>query len=40
LTGNAGVSANLFKLVNKDYEVNFVRKDSVVVVPPVKACQV
>ncbi len=40
LTGNAGVSAQFFKLLKKEYEVNFVRKERVLVLPDIKGCQI
>lgn len=40
LTGNAGVSASFFKLLKKEYEVNFFRQEKVITLPPGKACQI
>lgn len=40
MTGNAGVGAEFFKLLKKQYEVDFVRKETFVLAPPIKGCQI
>jgi hypothetical protein len=40
LTGNAGLSASFFQLLQKDYEVNFFRQEKAITIPPIKGCQV
>ena len=40
VTGNAGLTASFFQLIQKDYEVNFVRQEKVITIPPVKGCEV